>query len=206
MKYVNYRTIKGISGEMRNWSELCNHNSAKSSKGGFMNIEEKMEERLWNYIDGRSSPDEKSAIDALMDANLEWQKKYRELLEINQLLASSDLEGPSLRFTKNVMEEIAKYHVAPATRSYIDKKIIWGIGGFFLATIIGFIIYGFGQISWTTGGNSPDLLSQYSVKLDWSKFFSNTYTNIVIGINIVLGLMLLDMYLQRKKELRNVKV
>src|SRR6516164_472623 len=138
MKYVNYRTIKGISGEMKNWSELCNHNSAKSSKGGFMNIEEKMEERLWNYIDGRSSPDEKSAIDALMDANLEWQKKYRELLEINQLLASSDLEGPSLRFTKNVMEEIAKYHVAPATRSYIDKKIIWGIGGFFLATIIGF--------------------------------------------------------------------
>jgi hypothetical protein len=194
---------------MKNWSELCNQSENLSSKGGFMNIQEHMEESLWNYIDGRTGPEEKSAIDALIESNLEWKKKYHELLEVNQLLTSSELEGPSMRFTKNVMEEIAKFHVAPATRSYINKKIIWGIGGFFVATMIGFIVYAFSQVNWSSAGTSSGISSQvaqYTDKFDWSKLLSDTYTNIFIGINVVLGLVLLDMYLQRKKELRNAKV
>jgi len=117
-------------------------------------------------------------------------------------MQSTELEEPSMRFTKNVMEEIAKYQVAPATRSYINKKIIWGIGGFFIMMIAGFLIYSFSQISFANSP-TPKLLTEYNNtmnKVDWSKFFNNTYTNIFMMVNVVLGLMMLDIYLTRKKE------
>jgi magnesium-transporting ATPase (P-type) len=96
------------------------------------------------------------------------------------------------------MEEIAKYHIAPATKSYINKRIIWGIGFFFIAIIIGFLVYGFGQIDWSAKSNTnlPIDLS----RVDISKFFSNTYVNIFMMINVVLGLFLLDNYFSNKRK------
>lgn len=167
-----------------------------------MDTQINIEERLWDYIDGSSSADQKPVIEKLIQSNLEWKQKYHELLEVHQLMQSTELEEPSMRFAKNVMEEIAKYHVAPATRTYINKKIIWGIGGFFIIMIAGFLIYSLSQISFASS-TTPKLLTEYNNtmdKVDWSRFFSSTYTNIFMMINVVLGLMMLDIYLTRKKE------
>jgi hypothetical protein len=163
-----------------------------------MNKQQNIEDRLWDYIDGFSSSEEKSLIDELLETNADWRDKYNELLEVHKLINSSELEGPSLRFAKNVMEEIAKYHIAPATKSYINKKIIWGIGGFFIAMIIGFLIYGFGQINWSAPGDSK--LPIDLDKIDFSKVFNNTYMNIFMMINVVLALVLLDRYLTNRKN------
>lgn len=154
--------------------------------------------RLWEYIDGQSSIEEKSAIDKLIETNKQWKEKYHELLELHQLVQSSTLEEPSLRFTKNVMEEIAKYQIAPATKAYINNKIIWGIGIFFITLVVGFLIYGFGQVDWNASGNEK--LPIDISKFDYSKFFNNTYVNVFMMINVVLGLMLLDRYLAAKKK------
>ena len=163
-----------------------------------METQRNMDERLWDYIDGLSSADEGSAIEKLLDSNIQWKQKYHELLETHKLLHSSELEAPSLRFTKDVMEEIAKYHIAPATKTYIDKKIIWGIGIFFVTLIVAFLVYGFAQMDWSSDGstNMPVDLS----KIDISKFFSNTYVNIFMMANVVLGLFLLDNYLSNKRK------
>ncbi|MBS1620153.1 MAG: hypothetical protein JSS80_00830 [Bacteroidetes bacterium] len=168
-----------------------------------METQKQMEERLWDYIDGLSSTEEKSVIDKLLQHDMEWKKKYNELLETHKLLHSSELEAPSLRFTKNVMEEIAKYHIAPATKTYINKKIIWGISFFFIAVIAGFLIYGFGQIDWSAkSGNG----FQFDLsKVDVSKFFNNTYINIFMMLNVVLGLFLLDNYLGKRRKAAHKK-
>lgn len=157
-----------------------------------------MDDRLWEYIDGQSSIDERSAIDKLIEENKEWRDKYHELLEVHQLVQSSTLEEPSLRFTKNVMEEIAKYQIAPATKAYINNKIVWGIGIFFITLFVGFLIYGFGQVDW---GTAPDNNLPIDIsKVNYGKFFNNTYVNVFMMINVVLGLMLLDRYLAAKKK------
>lgn len=163
-----------------------------------METQQHIEERLWDYIDGICSAGESSVIEKLLESNLEWKAKYNELLEAQQLIQSSEMEEPSLRFTKNVMEKIARHHIAPATKTYINKKIIWGIGFFFIALIIGFLIYGFGQVDWSVKGDNklPIDLS----KVDISRFFSNTYVNIFMMINIVLGLFLLDNYFSNKRK------
>jgi TM2 domain-containing membrane protein YozV len=157
-----------------------------------------MEERLWNYIDGVSEAEEKTVIEQLLHDNAAWNAKYRELLEVGNLLQSSELEAPSMRFTKNVMEEIARFHISPATRTYINKKIIWGIGIFFITLIIGFIGYGFGQVDWTIKGNNSSYIDLS--KIDYSRFFNNTYINAFMMINVVLGLFFLDRYLANKRK------
>src|SRR5215472_15284186 len=142
-----------------------------------------IDDRLWEYIDGLGSAEERSSIEKLLETSKQWKEKYHELFELHQLVQSSALEEPSLRFTKNVMEEIARYHIAPAAKKYINKKIIWGIGTFFIALIAGILIYGMGQMDWSTKSDST--LPINIPKIDFSKFFNNTYVNIFMMINVV---------------------
>ena len=157
-----------------------------------------MEERLWDYIDGTSLANEIPGIEKLLGNNMEWKAKYHELLEAHQLMRSAELESPSMRFSKNVMEEIAKLHIAPATKTYINKRIIWGIGIFFIALIVGFLVYGFGQIDWNV--KADDTIAENLNKINLSKFFNNTWVNVFMMINVVLGLFLLDNYFSNKRK------
>ena len=141
---------------------------------------------------------EGAVIDQLLEKDAGWKSKYSELLELNKLLQSDELEAPSMRFSKNIMEEISRLHIAPATRSYINKKIIWAIGIFFITLVVGFLIYGFGQMDWSTDGNST--IGDQLGKIDISKFFSNTWVNAFMMINVVLGLFLLDNFLGNKRK------
>jgi len=175
-----------------------------------MNTEQPMELRLWDYIDGHCSPTEKSAIEELLATNREWQQKHRELLNIQQLLSSSELEAPSMRFTKNVMDEIARYHVAPATKTYVNKNVIRGIGAFFITMIIGVLTILFTQFKWSFGAGSggSDNLNQQIDRIgidrlnsfNYARIFNNTYIIVFLSIAVISGFMLLDMYLQQKKQ------
>ena len=189
MKYVNYK--------------ITLYNDPNSIE---MNTQQPIEDRLWDYIDGRSNPAERSAIEELLATNREWQEKHRELLSIQQLLSSTELEAPSMRFTKNVMDEIARYHVAPATSSYVNKNVIRGIGAFFLTMIIGVLAYVFAQFKWTSGSGDN---SSFNIPVDklgldrlnnTPKAFTSVNITIFMLITTVAGLMLLDRYLQRRKK------
>jgi len=157
-----------------------------------------IEEQLWSYIDGSLPAAEKSVIDRLVETDAEWKAKYAELLQVHSMIQGSDLDEPSMRFTKNVMEEIAKLHIAPAAKSYINNRVIWGLGIFFIVMVVGFLIYGFGQVNWNEPGDVTftDKLSRINI----NQFFSNTWVNAFMMINVVLGLFLLDNYLSNKRK------
>jgi len=158
-----------------------------------------MEARLWDYIDGIYGASEKALIEKLVNDNAEWRTRYHELLELHQLVLSSELEEPSMRFTKNVMEEISRLHIAPAAKSYINKKVIWGIGGTFIAMIVGFLIYAIAQINWSEGTSDNSIGIDLS-QIDYSKMFNNNLMNGFMMVNIVLGLIFLDRYLANKRN------
>src|ERR1700748_2764253 len=123
MRSGNYRVIKKITTDPDNWPELYT-DYRQLMKGGFMTTQEEMEQRLWDFIDGLDTAAERSFIAKLLADTKPWQSKYQELLNIHQSLTASDLEVPSMRFGKNVMEEIARHQIAPASKSYINKYII----------------------------------------------------------------------------------
>jgi len=162
--------------------------------------EDEIEVRLWEYIDGLAKADERSAIEKLVQENAEWKARYQELLEIHQSLNLIELEQPSLRFTKNVMEEIARLQIAPAAKQYINSKIIWGIGGFFITVIVSFLVYGLAQIDWSTSQSVNTGVLDKITDADYTKVFNNTFVNVFIMLNVVLGLMLFDRYLNDKKK------
>lgn len=154
-----------------------------------------MEEKLWEYIDGFSLANDKTMIEKLLKDNEPWRDKYQELLIVHQLINASELESPSMRFTKNVMDEIAKNQISPATKSYINKNIIWGIGIFFLTLITGILIYGIAQIDWSVTNDESNF-----PKINYNTFFNNNFVNAFMMINVVLGLMLLDRVLAGKRR------
>lgn len=159
-----------------------------------------MEERLWDYIDGFSSEEEKSFIAQLIETNLEWRRKYHELLDVHQLMQQNiELDEPSMRFTQNVMELVANEKIAPAASSYIKKSVIRVIGGFFILSISAVLIWALANVNWSAPdtGKSLDL-----PKVDLSKYLSPTVINGMIIATVVMALMLLDMTL-RKKQKRN---
>jgi hypothetical protein len=167
-----------------------------------MKTDNTIEEQLWYFIDGTVSANEKTSIEQLLQSNQEWKSKYKELVEINKLLHSSELEAPSMRFTKTVMEKISSLHIAPATKSYINNRIIWGLGLFFITIITSFLIYGFSQVNWAAEKQSS--FAKNIPKLDFTKFFNNNWVNGFMLINIILGLVLLDNYLtSKRKQFRN---
>ena len=170
-----------------------------------MNTEMTMEDRLWDYIDGLSSTAEKTAVETLIAANLEWQRKYKELLDVHQLMTSSELDAPSLRFTLNVMEEIARHQVAPAAKNYINKNIIRAIGAFFLSLIAGLLIYFLRQFNWSAAPASGSSRTLPNIDLgldrfDFGKLSSSLPVTLFMLVTVILGFVLLDMYLQRRKK------
>jgi len=158
-----------------------------------------IETRLWDYIDGFCDSAEKAAIEKLIEEHAAWRDKYQELLQVHQLIDLTELEEPSMRFSKNVMEEIAKLHITPATKSYINKRIIWGIAAFFITLITGFVIYAISQVNWQAGHTSNNIGIDFSA-VDYNNIFNNNLVNVFMGINILLGLILLDRYLDWKKN------
>ncbi|HVG42111.1 MAG TPA: hypothetical protein VM888_10920 [Chitinophagaceae bacterium] len=162
-----------------------------------------IETQIWNYIDGLSNDNEKRAVETMISGNENWQTKYKELLEVHQLMQAAEVEQPSLRFTKNVMEEIAKYSIAPATKKYINHKIIWSIALFFIITIAGLVIYSVGQ----SNPSAPEALTISGIdfsKIDYSSWFTNKFVMVFMMVNVVLGLMLVDrILLNRKRKLKN---
>jgi hypothetical protein len=187
--------------DLKKWSELY----TTDPKDNRMDTNQTMEERLWDYMDGLGSPAQRAAIADLIRSDTQWGVKYQELLEAHQLLTASDLEAPSLRFTKNVMEEIARFQVAPATRTYINKNVIRGIGAFFLVTITGFLVYFLSQFKWSTGSYHSDdhtpLVDRIGfAKVDWTKVFTSVPISLFLLVLVVLGFIFLDMRLQRRKK------
>jgi hypothetical protein len=162
------------------------------------NLQE-IEVRLWEYIDGTANAQEKSVIEKLIAENAEWRAKYQELLEVHSLIGATELEEPSMRFTKNVMEEIARLHIAPAAKTYINNKVVWGIGIFFAAVIVSFLIYGFNQINWSATSSSTNFTDKLT-SVDYSLMFNNTFVNAFMMADVLLGLMLLDRYLSNKRK------
>src|SRR5215831_5654468 len=142
-----------------------------------MTEEYEIEARLWNYIDGNVDAKEKTQIENLLQTNARWKQLYDELLRMHQLMNNDlELDEPSMRFTKNVMEEISKVKVAPATKSYINKKIINTIAAFFLVLIAGFMVYMFTQVKLSDTGSIAMPMSDLS-KFDISKYLNKQFLN-----------------------------
>ncbi len=166
-----------------------------------MDTQKNIEERLWDYLNGHLSDKESEDVEKLLHSDSQWQKVHEEIISFEAMVKSTELEEPSMRFSKNVMEEITKLKIAPATKSYINNKIIYSIAAFFLLIIGGSLVYMFTQLDYS-GGNGTGItnidFSKYS--FDWKQYISPTMLNLFFVADAVIALMLFDRFLNKKKR------
>lgn len=162
-----------------------------------------IEERLWDYIDGLSSPEERIAIGQLLQTDPSVKQLHEEFLAISNSLTFSELEEPSLRFTKNVMEQVALEPAPKALHTRVDKRIINAIAGFFIVTLSVLVIFSLTQINWSTSFEGFD----FSIpQIDWTKYFSNWVLQAFLIGDIVLGLYMLDRWLHQRRKAHKTAV
>jgi hypothetical protein len=161
-----------------------------------------MEERLWDHIDGLGNTEERAEIERLIATDSAWKNTFESLLDTQRLLRASELEQPSMRFTRNVMDSITSLQVAPPTRSYINKRIIWGIGAFFGITILTSLVWLISSFKFGSGGRAPVKLPMPDMST-FSHIPSSVWTVFLIA-DAMLGLLFLDRYMRKRQERRTV--
>jgi hypothetical protein len=158
-----------------------------------------METRLWDYIDGLSSAEERSFIEKLIAENIEWRRKYHELLDVHQLMQQHiELDEPSMRFSQNVMEAIAHERIAPAASSYLKKPVIRVIAAFFLISFVAMIIYVGAKLDWRALNNPSSSFKLPDLNL--GKYMSGAVFNSMAIVTIVLSLALIDNAIRKKQK------
>jgi hypothetical protein len=164
-----------------------------------MEAKQRMEERIWAYMDGLLDGKEKAAVEKLLATDPAWKECFDALQELDRSFRSVTLEEPSMRFTKNVMEQIASLQVAPATKTYVNKKIIYGIGGFFLLLITATLAYVIPQLDFSQTSTESLPVKLPAMDFDLNRYVNSTTLQIFFILDAVAALFFLDRYLQRKK-------
>jgi hypothetical protein len=162
-----------------------------------MKHDEEIEMLIWDFIDGNCNETEQLRIGALIASDSEWKQKFEELSAMHQNI-SPELEQPSMRFTKNVMDTIAKTQIAPATKKYINQYVVRGIAAFFIISIGSILAYALFTTNWNSAPSSS--LSRLNLsQLHLNGIFNNNVIYMFILVNIVLGLLLIDSVFRKRR-------
>jgi hypothetical protein len=162
-----------------------------------------MEERIQDYIAGLCHKNEAAEIERNLLVNPEWKACYASLSEIHQIL-QTDFEPmePSMRFSKNVMEQIAGIKIAKPTRQYLNPVVIWMIGGIMASLLILVIGYAISLADWSVAGSTTTikLPEVKAPAVNWASFLNSNTTMLFLMVNTVLGFVLFDKWLRSRKK------
>ncbi len=150
-----------------------------------------IELQLWEYIDNVCDNATRERIAQLIVTDKAWKDKYAELMAFHSELQQIEPEHTSMRFTKNVMEQIAISHVAQPTKSYINKWVVRGIAAVFVLLICFVLVYSLQDLQWS---NEPT-----TKKVDYTSFFNNNFVVYVVLANILVGMVFVDTLLRKKR-------
>ena len=157
-----------------------------------------MEEEIWDYIDGNSSPEKALSVQAKIASDPAYGSLYEELLAINYQMNGLQLEEPSMSFSRNVMEQV-KLEIAPVSlKTKVDTRIIYGIAAFFICfilSILGYILsnstFNFTDIKFNMGFQMEHI--------DFGKYVTPASIKIFLFVDLLLALAFIDSYLRRRR-------
>ena len=155
-----------------------------------------VEEKLWNYIDGSCPPEEQEAIRRLIEQDEVYRRKYDELLALNAEFAAMELDEPPMAFTYNVMEGIRNENALNPLKARVDKRIIRGIGLFFVISISAMLIFALANIHWSAATGAGAVKFQLP---NLTHYLTGPAMQIFLFFDVVLALYLGDSYLRKKR-------
>ncbi|MCX2472970.1 hypothetical protein OQZ33_01370 [Pedobacter sp. MC2016-05] len=153
-----------------------------------------IEQQLWDYIDGNLDATEAKSIEEKIRTSAEIKLQYEELLSLNIAFGKIELDEPSMSFTRNVIESISLAPAPVALKTKVNTRIIYGIGGFFILSLVALFGYALFNLDFKT----TDFDLKLNADFNWEKYISPTVLYIFLFADLVIGLIFMD-YLLRKK-------
>ncbi len=159
-----------------------------------------IEERLWSYIDGTCSGDERLAIERLLAADPEIKAKYNDMVAFEAELANNlEVDEPSMAFTYNVIEQIRAEQALKPLKARVDERIITGIAAFFVIVICAGLLFTLSAIDWSTGGNVTAFQQQTQ---KFTNIFEGQGMNLFLLFDLMLALYFADSWLRGRKAVK----
>ena len=152
-----------------------------------------IEEKLWNYIDGDCTAEERTQIEARLLVDGQYQKVYEELLSVNKALEHLEFEEPSMSFNRNVMDQVNLEIKPVALKTKVDNRIVYGIMAFFIISMLGIFGYVITQSDFSLSAS----LSKINIQFDTEKLITPTFFKVFLVIDVVLILLFIDNYLRK---------
>jgi hypothetical protein len=153
-----------------------------------------IEQQLWDYIDGNLDEFSKKAIEEKIESTAEIKAQFEELLKLNSVFNALDLDEPSMSFTRNVMESIALAPAPVAMKTKVDIKIIYGIAGFFIISLLSL----FGYVLYNSNLNTPKFGFNTNFNFNLDQYITPTVIYSFLFFDLVIGLVFLDQFLRKK--------
>ncbi|MGI4751651.1 MAG: hypothetical protein ACRYFB_13550 [Janthinobacterium lividum] len=153
-----------------------------------------MEEKLWDYIDGFCTEEERKAMDLLLESDENYRHKYSELKAFQKQLFSLEIEEPAMNFTFNVMENVQQEKILKPLKTTVDQRIIFGIAAFFICCIMLLLGYVFANINW----HASTQIKIPEIKLPAvSSYFGSVLLKGFLFFDLILGLFFADHYFRK---------
>lgn len=114
-----------------------------------------------------------------------------------QLRDHLEIMPPSPDFTKKVMGAIEGMPIAPVSRKYINKKIVYGIALLFLIPMAACFVYVLATADWSSTGSSSTLPFDLS-QLQLNRYLNNNGVYFLLILNVLLLLVLADKYFHKR--------
>lgn len=153
-----------------------------------------IEKRIWAYLDGLDSPEERQETETLIAGNEVWKETCQKLQALQSMLGDKDLlEQPSMRFTKNIMDELASVEPAHKMQPLAKSWVVKLLGAFFILSTVALII-----LSVTTESSG-----KYKIP-DWGMLNNHQHHQILFcaaAINILVLLVLADKYRSFRRQI-----
>lgn len=160
-----------------------------------------MEERIQAYIDNECIESERLFIEQKIATDKIWNEHYHGMLEIHELL-SSGLEPmePSMRFTKNVMEEISGLEIAKPIRLRQNPWIFRIAGGILGSMLLIILVYSATLIDFSSGTSDSKMQipSMQIPEVNWAGYLGQGTTLLLFMVCTIVGLYLADKLLRKK--------
>lgn len=157
-----------------------------------------IEQRIWDYLDGNCSAEERREIHQLIETEAEYRIAYQELMGIKASLSKIEMEEPSMSFTRSVMEAVKAEPLPGSIKSLVDKRIIYSIAAFFLFSILAGLAVLLYQTDWQA--SEPVSMQIQLPKIQFPDFAKDWLINGFIFIDIIIGLYFADFILRRKLQ------
>lgn len=152
-----------------------------------------IEQQLWDYIDGNLNEIQRKNIEEKIETDAAVKLQYEELLNLNFAFSEMEIDEPSMSFIRNVMESVALEPAPVSLKTKVDTKIIFGIGGFFVLSILALL----GYVLYNSTFTMPDFGKYFTSNFNLETYITPTALYIFIGFDIVIGLIFMDYLLRR---------